>query len=741
MAKVIKILAGLFIVVIIGVAIAVSTFDVNQYKPELTQLVEEATGRKLVIDGDIGFKLSLIPTVVIEDVKFANASWGSKPEMLSLDKFEVQVSLMPLLSGNIQVNRVILLAPEILLETNKKGIGNWIFESKKTEKETLSDSGSETTLPAIVINDVYIENARITYKDGVTGKETKVVIENIETKTDSFDDPLSLLVKIIYNEIPIKIEGSLGSVNQLMANEKYPVDLEIDVSDAKISLHGQVAKPMEGKGLDLDISLDAGSLVSMGKLAGKELPDVGAVKISSHVSEAEGLYTIKGFKADLGKIKIGADGTIGDPTKVKSFNLAINLNLENLADLNKLFGGNLPSIGPVTLSTQIKDKKGAYQLSKLKAKVGNTDIAGDVTINLSGKRPALAATLNSRLIDLVQFTGDKKTEQKKVKKEKVFSSDPLPFESLKAVNANINISVEQIKTADLTLEKVKLVLKLNNGKLKISPLNTNVAGGTFAMKMNLDASSGKIGILDIQIDIKNFQLSTLPDFKDKLKGGKTDLNINLKGKGKSIADIMAGSNGKFLVKMGPGTFKSSSTDAATLDLFSSIKNSIYSDKSGSSGTTEIICGVINLKIKDGIAIADKGIAISTRKMNIIGSGTIDLKTEKLDINIDPQAREGVGISAGQLAELVSVGGTLAEPKAVPNTIAALKTAASVGTAIATGGLSILAQGLFDKSTADEDPCATALGIKPKEKATSTTTKEEDKSVVDKVTDTIKGWFK
>lgn len=295
-------------------------------------------------------------------------------------------------------------------------------------------------MPAIVINEVHIENARITYKDGVTGKETKVVIENIETKSDSFDDPLSLLVKVVYNEIPIQIEGTLGSLNQLTANEKYPVDLEININDAKIGLHGQVAKPMEGKGLDLDISLVADSLVSIGKLVEKELPAVGAVKISSHVLEAEGLYTIKGFKANLGKIKIGADGTIGDPTKVKGFDLTINLNLENLADLNKLSGGNLPSIGPVTLSTQVKDKKGAYQLSKLKAKVGNTDIAGDVTINLSGKRPSLAATLNSKLIDLVQFTGDKKTEQKKVKKEKVFSSDPLPFESLKAVNANLRLT-------------------------------------------------------------------------------------------------------------------------------------------------------------------------------------------------------------------------------------------------------------------------------------------------------------
>jgi len=59
MGKVIKILAGLFIVVIIGVVIAVSTFDVNQYKGELTQLVEEATGRKLQIGGEIRIAYSL----------------------------------------------------------------------------------------------------------------------------------------------------------------------------------------------------------------------------------------------------------------------------------------------------------------------------------------------------------------------------------------------------------------------------------------------------------------------------------------------------------------------------------------------------------------------------------------------------------------------------------------------------------------------------------------------------------
>ena len=513
----------------------------------------------------------------------------------------------------------------------------------------------------------------------------------------------------------------------------------------KVAIDGTIKDPQQAKGFDLDISLDADSLVSIGKLAEKELPAVGPVKITSHVSEAEGLYTIKGLKANLGKIKIGADGTLGDPTKVKGFDLAINLNLENLVDLNKLSGGNLPSIGPVTLSTQVKDKKGAYQLSKLNAKVGNTDIAGDATINLSGKRPALTATLNSKLIDLVPFAGDKKkTEQKKVKKEKVFSSDPLPFESLKVADANLNLNANQIKTADLTLEKVKLVLKLNNGKLSISPLNTNVAGGTLAMQMKLDASSGKTGALDTKIDIKNFQPSKLPDFKDKFTKGKTDININLKGKGKSVAAIMAGSNGKFLAKMGPGTFKSSSNDAASSDMFSTLKNTIYADKSASSGVTEINCGVINLKIKDGIATADKGIAINTTKMSILGSGVIDLKTEKLDIGIDPQAREGAGISTSKLAELVRVSGTLANPKIVPDTKAAFKAAAAAGAGAISGGLSILGLGSDDDTNAAfEDPCDTALGIKPKKKATTTTTaektttKEEDKPVTTKAVDTVK----
>jgi len=655
MGKSIKIIAGLFFVVVIAVVVVISTLDVNQYKGEIIEAAEQATGRQLQIGGDLQFALSFVPTVVVEDVKFSNASWGSKPEMLSLDKFEVQVSLLPLLTGNIQINRVILLEPEILLETNKKGLGNWVFASKKTE-EVASDS--EASTPSVVVNEVHLENAKIVYKDGVTGQETKLVIDKVVTESNSADDPLSVIMKVAYNELPIEVKGSLGSLNQLTGNDNYPIDLAINVSGADITLKGQIAKPMDGKGVDIDVSF----------------------------------------------------------------------NVDSLSDLSELAGSDLPELGPVSFTGKVTDGKGSYSIKTMKLALGNTDLSGDVTANISGKRPAISANLNSNLIDLIELAGDEQQAGKEEAKERLFSSEPLPLEGLKSVNANVTVNAKQIKTSSLVLEKTKVVVTLKDGNLAIKPLSTLLAGGSLNGNIGLNAS-GKTATLVTDISIKGLEPSQLGDLKDKISGATTDVSIKVKGSGNSVSQIMAGLNGKLLLQSAKGELKGSGASTATTDLLT-----MLNPTAKSSDGTQLECAVVNFNIKNGIATADKGIALATKQMNIIGSGTVDLKTEKLDIGINPQAREGVGISAGQLADLVRLGGTLANPQPTTDVKAALSTGLSATTAIATGGLSLLAQGLLDRSTADEDPCATALGIK----STATATKKEpEPSTTNQAVDTVK----
>lgn len=732
MSKILKILAGVIILLVIALGIFIATFDINRYKGDIIALVEEQTGRDFDIAGELRLRVSLIPTVIVEGVTFGNADWGSAPEMLKVKYFEAQVGLIPLLSGTVAVSRLILVSPEILLETNKQGQGNWVFATAKPETEKKTDAAGATP-PQLNINEVSIKSAKVTYKDGVTGKTTTAIIDEFTTETGGFTQPMELLLRASYNEIPIKVDGTLGSLGDLTSNKSFPLDINASVSDAKLALKGKIDQPLEAKGVDAEVTLEINTLASFEKIAGTKFPKTGPIRAAGQVSEKDGTWFIKAMQAEVGKAKVGVDGKISNPEEIKGLDFVITFEAESLTYLNDLAGTELPAIGPLSLTTNLKDKDGAFQLSNLKLKAGNSDLAGTALINTGGKRPALNASLSSNLIDLVPFTATE--EKKKVKKDKVFPAEPLPFESLKSADVKLDLKAKQIKTADLTLNNVNLALNLNNGKLSIAPLNAGVGGGTLAMQMNLDASSGKSGALDTSIDLKNFEPATLPALKDELSGGKTYATIKVRGSGSSVAAIMAGLNGNLLVKMGPGVIKSKSGNIAGSDLFASTFSLLYPGAKGS--TNELECGVIKFDIKDGIATSDQGIAFATTKMNILGSGVVDLKTEKLDIGINPQARTGTGISAGQLAELVRIGGTLAEPKAVPDTKAAFKTAASVGAAVATGGLSILAQGLFDRASADSDPCATALGIKPAETPAATQTEQESKSVTEKATDTVK----
>jgi hypothetical protein len=170
---------------------------------------------------------------------------------------------------------------------------------------------------------------------------------------------------------------------------------------------------------------------------------------------------------------------------------------------------------------------------------------------------------------------------------------------------------------------------------------------------------------------------------------------------------MAGLDGHLTVKVGKGEL----TDSVLGTLGTDALN-MLNPFSGDSDKTLLECSVVNFTIKDGIATANQGIAVSTEKMNIIGNGTVNLKDETLNIDIKPEPKEGLGLNAGKFASLIKIGGTLANPTPETDLGGTLGTGASLGAAVATGGLSLLAEGLLDRATADANPCDTALGIKP-----------------------------
>ena len=87
----------LMIVILIAVVyVYLNTYDYNKLKPLVARMVEDATGRKLSLGGEVNLAIGLSPSLVVTDVAFANASWGSQPQMIEVEKLEAQVRLLPL---------------------------------------------------------------------------------------------------------------------------------------------------------------------------------------------------------------------------------------------------------------------------------------------------------------------------------------------------------------------------------------------------------------------------------------------------------------------------------------------------------------------------------------------------------------------------------------------------------------------------------------------------------------------
>ena len=80
--------------------------------------------------------------------------------MLSAEKAEVQVKLLPLIEKKLEVGKVKLIAPKVFLAINAKGESNWadLSQSNKQTLTTNPEQQASAALGGLVIQGVDISN-------------------------------------------------------------------------------------------------------------------------------------------------------------------------------------------------------------------------------------------------------------------------------------------------------------------------------------------------------------------------------------------------------------------------------------------------------------------------------------------------------------------------------------------------------------------------------------------------------
>ena len=257
----ILIVVGIVIVLLLVGAVAVlMSMDFDKYKPQIAAEVKKATGRDMAIEGKLHLNLlTLSPGLAVDGVRFANASWGSRPDMAVIKRFEVKVSLLPLIHGALDVDRVVIEGADILIERDANGRGNYEFSTApaaatapaapaKPAEAAKGDSGAGGNLPALAVREVTIKDSRLTYKDAKSKQTLVLGVDSLAVAAGA-GDPLKIDLKGSYNGEPVKVKGSMGQLAELMRPTKpWPVKITAEAGGATVDVSGTIANPAAASG-------------------------------------------------------------------------------------------------------------------------------------------------------------------------------------------------------------------------------------------------------------------------------------------------------------------------------------------------------------------------------------------------------------------------------------------------------------------------------------------------------------
>ncbi len=372
-------------------------------------------------------------------------------------------------------------------------------------------------------------------------------------------------------------------------------------------------------------------------------------------------------------------------------------------------GGKKASIG-----TRLTMQGNLVTLDELKLASGSSTLTGKLAVLTGGVRPKVTLTLDAPTFSVADFAwpvNAAAAPRATAHSNYLFSEQPIDLAALKGVDAEGEIAIGALTLAEgRRLDQVRIKLTLANGKLEVPSVQATAFGGTLAGRVELDATRAPDAALTVHAQAQNLDLGALlaaAGVKRELQGGKTEVKADVSARGASPRQWASSASGTVLAVAGPATVVTpkGATDVALDRLLQAIN-----PFRGVDATTDLRCAVVRLPLKDGVATIDRSIAVETSKVGATASGTLDFRTETLDLSIKPQVRQGVAIAVPQVAELVHFRGPLRSPSVGIDATATAETVARLGAAVYTGGLSILGESLYAKAQGDPGaPCQIALG--------------------------------
>lgn len=245
MRRLLKYLAIFVLLILVGAGLLIALLPTKQIVEIAAEQVRNATGRDLIVTGDVSPSFYPVLGVEAEGVTLSNADWAEGDNMIAADAVKVGVELFPMISGDIRVTEIRLEKPQVLLEIDENGVGNWVFADAAAPADAAGGEGGG--LPQkLSLGETSIAGGSVRFIDRRSGQT--IMVEEIDARVGltALSAPLRIDGAALWNGRKAEIELALSTIESLMAGGETQLELELESDVAKLSFNGAFAPPSGG---------------------------------------------------------------------------------------------------------------------------------------------------------------------------------------------------------------------------------------------------------------------------------------------------------------------------------------------------------------------------------------------------------------------------------------------------------------------------------------------------------------
>jgi len=576
------------LILLLIVAIFLPTFDISRYRETIQETASRALGRNVVLQGEMSMGVSLIPTVVARDIRITNPEWTSRPYMASVDHLELTLGLIPLITGEIRISRLLLHQADILLEQDASGNNNWTFGRPAQQPALKNFAG---------IEHVSVRASRLAYLRA-DGSMEVLKIDKAESAL-WFDRPLTLTLNGQFRQQPIeaKLTGAFpGDLSAL--GQSWPFTLAVQSGEARLEASGNLDKQAVGKALSASVKLAGRNVGELAKLLNFTFPGTGKYALSAemdadadtlhfqgvhldvtipganrHIRVTQGEATV-GRKMPLNASLAGSYGELpfdirisGDSLPVMlsrdlSWNAAVNitaaqnrLNLggkvsglfkDNRLDLQlemqgedprllePLFGMALPDTGRYHLRVGLSGKQQHYTTRIEPSTLGRTDVRGEITVDAGAMPLNIKAELISASINLDDFMPPGAIDARK-QAGRPLLEQPLAF-TFPQMQMDFHIQAGQILGLPVAVSKADLRGSVGEKQLRLDRLDVVLPAGRFRGEMSFEPAGKNVQVMT-RLNSPALDISKLYD-TFAIRGTLNAASLSLTGEGARLDELL-----------------------------------------------------------------------------------------------------------------------------------------------------------------------------------------------------------